>query len=372
MSTALAACGTGSGKSTNGASVPTVKSAGDDQEASAAAAAYVKALGGTVAPPKNKTIGYMWLTKTQQSSVQDYNAVKSVADKFGFKVISCDPEFDAAKYASCATSLAAQNPSVIVAASAPTSEVAAGMEAAHKRGIPWIGIGSYETPSPNLTAQYVPDERRDTKVFDDWFLPLLSKRAGSSHMTLLAFQAPTVGAGVIQRDVQRKIDLKAYPNLSEVTHDLNLSDLSQDTIKAVKLAVGQNPNLVGIWNTCEPCNAPMITALDELKLSAAKTPITGGFYSTIQNRQQIKDGQLTGTVEVNLSAGPYLAMDQALEYWARKTPIAPDIAAAKYPLDFFKPWIITKDNIGDPNTYVTRAPDVVSFFEAKWKAEFGL
>ena len=61
-----------------------------------------------------------------------------------------------------------------------------------------------------------------------------------------------------------------------------------------------------------------------------------------------------------------------MEYWARNKPFAPDVATAQYPLDFFEPWILTKENVGDPKTYVTQTPDVRAFMAAKWEAEFGL
>lgn len=378
---ALAAAGGVSCSSSTGAdpaAATSVAAAGvnpqETAKAKTAALADAEKAGPKVTPPRNKTIGFMWLSKSTEASQRQFADLELAADLFGFKIIDCDPNFDPAKTAQCATSLVAQKPSLILASAAPTSAIAAGLQAAHDQGIPWIGIGALEAPSPYLTAQYVPNEELETTMLDTWLFDLIAERVGDKDGGIGAFQAPQVGPGVIARDKQRAIDLAEYPNLSQKTHDIDLSNPVQDTINTTKTLVQQNPDLVALWNTCDLCVAPMAQALDQLGLQGDARPLTAGFYTTEQSRQMIKDGKVTGAVEVNFGAMVWVALDQALENWARGTAFAPDstVFDTGYGIPLMRPWIVTADNVGDPATVRNQAEDYVTYFRTKWHAEFGV
>lgn len=380
----VAGCGSDSSSGTNAdpadAATATVSpgATGVDPErtekAKTAALADAKKAGASIAAPKDKTIAFMWLSKSTEASQRQFADLKEAAGLFGFKVIECDPNFDPAKTAQCATSLVARNPSLILASAAPTPAIAAGLKAAKERGIPWIGIGALQAPSPYLTAQYVPNEERETEMLDTWLFDLVEERVGDKEGVIGAFQAPQVGPGVIARDTQRAKDLAGRPGLSQKTHDIDLSDPVQDTIKTTKTLVQQNPGLVALWNTCDLCAAPMGQALDQLGLSGDKRPLTAGYYTTKQSRQMIKDGKLTGAVEVNFGAMAWVALDQALEHWARGTKFAEDstVFDKGYGIKLMQPWIVTKANVGDVAVVHNQAEDYVTYFKTKWNAEFGV
>jgi ABC-type sugar transport system substrate-binding protein len=379
----VAGCGSGSSSDTNvdpadNAATESPRATGVSPErtekARTAALADAKKAGASVAAPKRKTVAFMWLSKSTEASQRQFADLKEAAGLFGFKVIECDPNFDPAKTAQCATSLVARNPSLILASAAPSSAIAAGLKAAHDRGIPWIGIGALQAPSPYLTAQYVPNEERGTQMLDSWLFDMVDKRVGDKESVIGAFQAPQVGPGVIARDQQRTKDLAKLPGLSQKTHDIDLSDPVQDTIKTTKTLVQQNPGLVALWNTCDLCAAPMAQALDQLGLSGDKRPFTAGYYTTRQSRQMIKDGKITGAVEVNFGAMAWVALDQALEHWARGTEFAADstVFDKGYGIKLMQPWIVTKTNIGDVAVVRNQAEDYVTYFKTKWHAEFGV
>jgi ABC-type sugar transport system substrate-binding protein len=365
-----APAGAASAKATAATSVAPSRTA----SATAAALADAKKDGPRVAAPKNKTIAFMWLSKSTEASQRQYADLREAAGIFGFTVIDCDPDFDPAKTAQCATSLVARNPSLIIASAAPTAAAAAGMAAAKARGIPWIGVGASEAPSPLFTAQYVPNEQLETKLLDSWLFGLVKQRIGTSTGVIGAFQAPAVGPGVIARDVQRRTDLAAFGNLSQKTHDIDLSNPVQDTADTTRTLVQQNSHLVALWNTCDLCVAPMAQALDTLGLHGNTRPLTAGFYTTRQSREMIKSGEVTGAVEVNFGAMTWVALDQALEHWARGTAFAPDSSVFDngYGITLMQPWIVTQANVGDPAVVRNQAEDYVTYFKTKWRAEFGV
>lgn len=384
MVTCLAAAGiTGCGSDGDG---PTTSAAGTDAAPAAevdterTAAARTAALedaekaGGEVAAPTDKTIGFMYLSKSTEASVRLHDGLKAAADLFGFDVVTCDPNFDPAKTAQCMTTLVAQSPDLILLSAAPTAALGGGLKTAADKDIPVVMIGALQAPSPSYTAQYVPDEKRLSKALNEWLFGLVSERVGDDAATIAAFQAPNVGQGVIDRDVQRKADLEAFPKLKQVTHDINLADAVQDTRSRTRSLVQQNPDLQALWQTCDFCAPPMAQALDQLGLQGDDRPFTGAFYTSKQSREMIKAGKLSGAVEVNYGVQSWVTLDQALQNWARKTPFAKTNAVFQdgYGIEMLQPWIVTQENVGDPAVVRNQGEDYETYFRTKWNAEFGV
>jgi ABC-type sugar transport system substrate-binding protein len=318
----------------------------------------------------------MHLSSQTEASVRIYNGLQTIAKLFGFKLVSCDPNFDPAKVATCATSLVAQNPSIVIVEAADPGASGAGLRQAFGRKIPWIITGALQTPSRYVTAQYVPDERAQTKFLDNWFFKKIEARVGKSQPAEIgAWQAPPVGAGVRARDVQRKADLAGYPNIKETyTHDIDLPNAVQDTLNTTLNLVQQNSKIVGLWQTCDFCVGPMAQALDQLKLTGNKRPILTGIYSTRETRKAIQEGRVDGVVENNFDAMGWVAMDQALENWARGKRFWPNnsVFTKAYSLKILQPWMETKANVGTNfNVVKNNGEDFVTYFTTKWNREFG-
>jgi len=269
----------------------------------------------------------------------------------------------------------AQKPDLIILAAQSPTALGGDLKTAHEEGIPVIVTGALQAPSPYFTAQYVPVEDVVTHTFDEWLFGQVEERIGEEgEGTIAAFQAPTVGPGVVERDVQRKADLKKYPNLSEVTHDIDLPNAIQDTLEQTKTFVQQNSDLEALWQTCEFCAPPMAQALDQLGLQGEERPFTGAFYTTKQSREMIKNGELSGAVEINWPEMSWVTMDQALQYWARKAPFAKnnEVFENGYGIKMLQPWIMTEENVGeDPAVVSNQGEDYKTYFETKWQAEFG-
>ena len=239
-----------------------------------------------IAAPTGKLIGYMHLSESTEASVRMLENLEEAAGLFGFKVVTCDPNFEPPKMAQCMTTLVAQKPDLIITEADATSALGGGLKTASEEDIPVIMTGALQAPSPYLTAQYVPDEKFQTKVLDEWLFGLVEERIGDEKGVIAAFQAPTVGPGVVERDEQRALDLKEYPNLSEVTHDIDLPNAVQDTLSQTKTFVQQNSDLAALWQTCDFCAAPMVQGLSELGLQGEERPFSAAFYTTKQTREQ--------------------------------------------------------------------------------------
>ncbi|HJU48002.1 MAG TPA: substrate-binding domain-containing protein, partial [Gaiellaceae bacterium] len=339
---AASTVGASGGSAQSGSALPKNRAQAKSLARAAALKDAAKA-GGRVQPPKGKVIGYMHLSSQTEASVRMLNGLKTIAGIFGYKVNVCDPNFDPRKVAQCATSLVAQNPDIIIVEAADPGASGAGLREAFNKKIPWIVTGAQQTPSKYVTAQYVPDERELTRVLDTWFFGQIEKRVGKGTAAEIgAWQAPPVGIGVRARDTQRKQDLQRYPAIKETyTHDIDLSNAVQDTLQTTQQLVEQNPGIDGLWQTCDFCVGPMAQALDTKKLTGSKRPVLTGIYSTRETRQAIREGRVDGVVQNNFEAMGWVAMDQALEFWARGKKFHPNNSVFKkgYSMRILQPWI---------------------------------
>jgi hypothetical protein len=77
-------------------------------------------------------------------------------------------------------------------------------------------------------------------------------------------------------------------------------------------------------------------------------------------------------VDVPYDASQWTAVDQLLEFWARDKPFDKS-PAPEYPGvgDLYDYEIVTKDNLPPAGEYREPKVDFVSYFKAKWEAEFG-
>jgi ABC-type sugar transport system substrate-binding protein len=369
----------GGGAATDGAQLGTQLPKTRAQAAAIARAAAIRdaaRAGGRTEAPKGKVIGYMHLSSQTEASVRMLDGLQTIAKLFGFTVKVCDPNFDPRKVAQCATSLVAQNPDIVIVEAADPGASGAGLREAFNRKIPWIVTGALQTPSRFVTAQYVPDERAQTRVLDDWFFGQIERRVGKGNAAeIAAWQAPPVGPGVRARDVQRKQDLRRYPAIKEIyTRDIDLSNPVQDTLQTTTQVVEQNPGVDGLWQTCDFCVGPMAQALDAKGLKGANRPILTGIYSTRETRKAIREGRVDGVVQNNFEAMGWVAMDQALEFWARGKPFHPNnrVFTNGYSMRLLLSWIETRANVGNnPNFVKNNGEDYVTFFTTKWNREFG-
>ena len=205
-----------------------------------------KAAGAKVSAPTGKTIGVILLSGTSAQSLGVLATAKQIAKMFGYKVITCDPNFDPQKVVQCATSIVAQHPS-------------GHLLRQHQHGVDGLRLHPCRLPGDSLvqrrqrrrarTRASTTTARRLQAREDPRRLSCSStmrtkrgrrrrfrgRRADGGHGELQCEQA---GANATSRPPERS---------SSRYHNLDLSNAVQDTISSTKQALQQNPGPGGLW-----------------------------------------------------------------------------------------------------------------------------
>jgi hypothetical protein len=363
---ALAVAGTAAATPTAG-TVGGYAYAGTAAQTKAAATAGAKAAGATATAPSGKTIAVIELSATSAESVGVVAAVKQIAALFHFKVITCDPNFDPQKVIQCATSMVAQHPAVIFSVSTNTGAMGSGYTQAVSEGIPWFDVVSAAVPAKGL-YNYGTDGFKLTKILDDFMFKQMKATSPGKKAALFGIDAPTVGIASANESKQVKLDAKAA-GIQLTLHNLDLSNAVQDAIKSSQQALQQNSGLAGLWTYCDFC----LPLMAQQAQTAHSKAVVAGQYANPAAISGIKKGTIDAVSDLPWQASVWVAMDQVLQNWTRKTPIAQGPGVyKKYPLDFFEPYLITKSNVGSGTSIPVFGPDYQSFFMAKWGKEFGI
>ena len=341
--------------------------AGTAAQTKASTAAGAKAAGSKVAAPTAKTIAVIELSATSAESVGVVAAAKQIASRFHYKVITCDPNFDPQKVIQCATSMVAQHPSVIFSVSTNTGAMGSGFSQAVAAGIPWFDVVSAAVPAKGL-YNYGTDGFKLAKILDDYMFQQMKAANPGKTLKLFGIDAPTVGIASANESKQVKNDAKAA-GIDLTLHNLDLSNAVQDAIKSSQQALQQNTDLAGMWTYCDFC----LPLMAQQAQTAGSKAVVAGQYANPAAITGIKKGTINAVSDLPWQASVWVAMDQVLQNWTRKTPIAQGPAVyKKYPLDFFEPYLITKSNVGSGAGIPVFGPDYQAFFMAKWSKEFGI
>jgi ABC-type sugar transport system substrate-binding protein len=349
------------------------KFAGSAKLAAAARTAGLKDAGSRVPLPKGKSIGVILLSGQSPTSIRIAGAAKEIGKLLGYKVNICDPNFDPQKIPQCATAIIAKNPSIVFSVSTNPGPMGSAVQQAAQRGIPWIGVASRGLNARGFT-NYGISGFEMTSLFDKWFFKAVAaKNRGATKFKLLALEAPTVGISAVNQDTQLTKDLAKAPSFQLVIkHDLDLSNVVQDTLNTTKQALQQYPDLAGVWSYCDICTPLVAQAVAGVQTSNRKT-VVAGMFSTPQIIADIRTGRTDGVVDYAWESSVWVGVDQVLQKWAHRKAIAPDFGVFKrYPLPFMQPYLIAKANAGASGPAPILGPDFATYFKAKWGKEFGV
>lgn len=328
---------------------------------------------GKVALPKNKKIGLILLSAQSTTSVRILTGAKQAASILGYRVVSCDTNFDPQKVQQCATSMVAQKMDLVLTVTIDPAQEGGALNDAASRGTPWFGLGTYESPNPKVLSYYG-SAKAESDVYNDWLFRALLAKSGGADAQLVSLDATSVGAGSRLAQSLRLEQLKKFPRIKEVVdHNLDVSNIVQDTLNATQQAVQQYPNLTGFWTVCDLCVPLMAQALDSKGIKGAARPIVSGEFSTPQTVVNIRDGSVDGVMDEQWEASAWVAIDKALDFWAHKKKIptnGTNVYKSGYGLKFLQPYILQKGNIRTGPAPIYGA-DYVDYFKAKWRAEFG-
>jgi ABC-type sugar transport system substrate-binding protein len=325
-----------------------------------------------VDPPEDKSIGIIQLSGQSATSIVITAAAREIADMFGYEVHVCDPNFDPQKIPQCATSIVAQNPSVIFSVSQNPGPMGSAMRQAAERDIPWFGTGSAAEESEFLN-DYGAEGFEISHAINEWMFEEMGKRnPDADNLEVFAIVAPTVGVASQNQQAQLEKDARAAGNIDLVTHDLDLPNAVQDTLSSSRRALEQNPNLAAMWTLCDFC-LPLMAQTVGNRQSGDRKTVVAGMYSNPQTIADIRKGSADAVADYAWALPVWVGMDQALQNWARDKEIVQGFDVFEsYSLPFMKPYVITRENAGDSGPIPVYGPDFETYFKTKWAEEFGV
>lgn len=344
-------------------------------QASAAGEADAADSGGPYALPTGKKIGVIVLSAQSSSTYRILNPVQDLAKRFGYEVMVCDPNFDAQKVAQCATSMVAQNADAVFSISQSPGPMGSALADAAAQGVQWFGTLSGTEESPSIIPYGSPGVAT-AQLSADWLFTEAAKRKGAdAKLKFVLYTAPTVGLANLIEEQEVLKAAAQNPNIEIVNnHNLDLANIVQDTLTTTTQSVQQHPDLAGFWTVCDLCIPLISQAVSSTGLSDAERPIIAGDFTTPQSVALLREGKVDMLMDVPFEASVYVAFDQLLAYWSHERPIdkSYDVFAKGYGIPFMEPYLLTKDNIGASGPIPVLGSDYQSYFDAKWKVEYGL
>jgi ABC-type sugar transport system substrate-binding protein len=344
--------------------------AGNAAQTKAARAAALKDARQPVAAPKGKTIGVIQLSGTSSQSIGVVATARQIAKMFGYTVKVCDPNFDPQKVPQCATSILAQNPDIIFSVSTNTGAMGSGFNDAVKKGIPWFSVVSGVVPAKGV-YDYGTVGVELTKLVDAYLFTQMRRTNSERPLKLFAIGAPTVGLASLVEGQTLARDVKAAGDVTLINHDLDLSNAVQDTLTTSQQVLQQNPTLGGMWTLCDFCLPLMAQQVKNAQGDNRKT-VVAGLYANPQAVAGIRDGSIDAVSDHPWQSSVWVAMDQALQSWARGTKVAGGkVVYNRYRLPFMDPYLLTKANVKTSGAVIpVYGPDYETYFTTKWRKEF--
>jgi ABC-type sugar transport system substrate-binding protein len=345
--------------------------AGTAKETAEAKTKGAEAAGTEEAPPSEKTIGVIQLSAESATSVLVAEAAEQIGEMFGYSVNVCDPELEEQKFAECATSILAQNPSVIFSTSTNAAAFGSAVKDAESKGIPWFNVGSSSDKSTEVN-NYGIDGFEMAEVLDEYMFEAMRKEhPGGEKLKLFAITAPTVGTSSLNSETELKKNAEEAGDVEVIIHNLDLANAPQDTLTSSRQTLERNPELAGMWTLCDFC-LPLMAQTVQSDPEASNVVVAGEF-SNPQAISDIRKGTIAAVADYAWALPVWVGMDQVLANWTKEEEIKQGFGVfAGYPLPFMKPYLLTKENVGTSGPVPVFGPDFEAFFEEKWGKEYGV
>lgn len=368
-----------SSASTSSSAASTSSTGPSTAELTSLAATAAKADGPVVSVP-SETIGYLRYVAADYSDGLMYNSFVQAAKVLGWKVVSCDGQGTPSVMAACMSTLIADHPNAIVNDGIPQSLIAAGLQQAKADGITLVYTSG--TLAPGSQAIYsgtnlydagytTPDQQMGVDLAN-YVVKQLSSVSGTKQMIDQTF--PVAEWGVV-RNLGLESVLKSHPSIKIVASpQANSANLVQGTTTTISALLSQYPQAKVVWITFDGTVSGAAQAIQAKYAGQTfpNAPLLVTFYADPQTDQLISQGVVSAAVNVQLQACSWIAVDQLAQYFARKTPLSPDVRPNYSGLNFFQTQIITKANVPAGNAFPAPPVNYVKYFTAKWHDEFKL
>jgi ABC-type sugar transport system substrate-binding protein len=309
------------------------------------------------------TIGYLRYVAQSPADQRVYDAAVAAAKVLGWKVIPCDGQGDPTKMAACGNTLLDQHIDVLLNDGIPESIIATALQRAKSMGIPTVYTGGSLDKADLYTAGYVPPDAEMGTTLAQYVTQKLQGMSGG-----VIVQGFPASWGVERVDALKAAGAKIISQ-----QDADATNLVQGTQQQIAAQLNQHPDASAVWITFETAvlGAAQALAAKYPGKSFPDRPLLVTFYANQPTLDLIRKGQVDAAVEDALEWSSWAAIDQIAEFEARKTPMSSDVRPNYGDgLDFWRPTLVTKENLPPAGQLVPPPVDYTTFFTAKWKAEF--
>ncbi len=336
--------------------------------------AGVKAAEKEGAPVKvpTETLGLVDITAESEAADRIEQGAVEAAKAMGWKITTVDAEGNPAKSESAMMGFVNEKVSAIIDLSNSTSSITPALAAARAANIPVINIGGTQESSPNIEAQFTPNEAELTEKLDEYMLAHVKKGAKVATFVFPLLLSERTRDEVFDKQVKPHVDVVA-------SHTSNFAALVSDTQNAARTILAANPGLEAFWGDTDT-QMPAIAQVLKSKGLCGKVQ-NYNFYDDKANLAAIREGCATAVVTSPLGADGWAATDSLAEMFARKKTINElpkgweELEKGVYGIQIRNGsaiQVLDKSNLPPEGQYATPKVDYVAFFEAKWKKEFGI
>jgi ABC-type sugar transport system substrate-binding protein len=352
---AVSACGSSSSSSSSSAAAG---SSGRTSTASASGntSTAASSTGSSTKQVPTKTIG-VWQSQASGSGEQQtLAAIKAAAKAVGWKLVVTDSNGSPAAMSSTMNSLISQHVDAILAVYINTGLTATQLAQAKSDNIPVISVGFQGTPSPDVTAEYAPDQAAMAKL-------LLARM--HHDLPKGGTVAPISVTGYYGLDQQQSVLQKEGPGFGfkvlPVT-DVPIDNLFAGTTSAGVNVLNGNPDLAALYSELDVDTQNLVPALAQ---TGRSVPIYG-FGAVPEALKYAREGKATIVTSDNGESG-FIAINSLLDYWINKVAI-PKTTPGAYA---FKYSVISKANAPAGSVVYPQSTFGAPFL-ALWKKKYGI
>lgn len=367
---AISACGSSNDDSSADSTSSAVGALKGSKAKSAAEAgeAMAKEEGPPTTLTKDVTVGVVEVLGASEGVQRNVAGAEEASRALGWKTVACDGQGVPSKIADCFQFVESQGANVILSIANDPALINRPLREAKDKDIPVYNIGGDVPNTPLFAGSYAPSDATLAEVIDEY----LFKEMEAEDRTTLAVQTTKAVGGLVVRTEQLKSDLGSHPDIEIIAeNETDFADPVNSTTEATKTVLTANPDVGAFWSANDT-DVPSIASAVQSSQSGSTPPLIVGFYGNKPTLDLIREGVVTAVSEAPTEATPWIALDQQARLLAREeTPVQSEFAVGMYPLEFLEPFIVSKEeNLPPKGSFAEPQHDFVSFFKAKWAAEY--
>ena len=297
--------------------------------------------------------------------------LKAALGKLGWKTTVCDAQGDPSKMQTCMDNLLAQGNQAIFNIAVDPTVIKAQLAKAKAKNVPVFTCCGATSQGDAFTGYYPPPEANASDLLNTYLFKRLDEVQGDKSIATLLYSG---GLFAKLREDELHKALKSHPDVKVVDEgqlDLKDPDGSAGTLAASLLT--KHPKLSAIWTSFDSPvgSVGKLVASKYAGKQFPDRPLVVGFNGNKPTMDLIRKGVIDAVSDSDFVGDAWMSVDQAAEYFARKTKPSNDgNARDAYPIDIDDAKLLTKDNLPADGQYDHGKNDYTAFFTAKWQAEF--